>query len=258
MAAISAEDLFFCWEGYDVTRNEDGISCTIRKVDDGWTHGLGSASFSRGRFRVVMNNESRTTRFEAAVNVGVADAADKPDDVKENYIVWINSTRSVGGRSEGFFWNGTMAGFDTGGYSDGLDIAGVAPLTLDVIVEDRKLFFAVNGCEPVEAFTDLPEVVRPYIFMYGENEVTYFPPIVRAVTLQQVFETQEVELRVECSSLNGETISLEIDRRETIEGLSTRIREMLVLSGGIDLQIRSVDGKLLHNELQLVELCIQL
>jgi hypothetical protein len=181
----------------------------------------------------------------------VADASDKPDTEKESFIIWINSTEMLPGFSEGFLWNGTLCGKDTGGYSEGLNLTGVYPLTVDVIVEDRSLFFAINGQEPVEAFTNLPELVCPYLFMYGDNELTYYPPLTRVVTVQDGMLVDEDTLGIQCTSLSGEVTSIQAQVKATVAVYKAVLREELSLSGAVDLQVRDADGLLLDNELPL-------
>ena len=79
-----------------------------------------------------------TARAGPAINVGVADAsADTGDPKKENYIIWINDSNIPHGHDDGFFWNGNMAGDDTGGYQVGLPLKELGAVTVDIIVENR-------------------------------------------------------------------------------------------------------------------------
>lgn len=134
--------MFLCSKGYDIIPASDETSCTIKKSGSKWTHCLSSVAFRQGRFRVVVDE---TARAGSAINFGVADAAaNEGDPNKQNYIIWINDQGPQvppHGHDDGFFWNGTMAGADTGGYRPGLPLSGLGALTLDVIVENRALFF---------------------------------------------------------------------------------------------------------------------
>lgn len=228
----------------------------VRKVGSGWTHVLGSSVLTSGRFRVLINDQARSTHFSAAVNVGVVDESDKPNDVKENYIVWINSTDFLGDRAEGFFWNGTMDGDDTGGYREpGIAIQGISPLALDVIVEDRILMFSVNGGVPVVAFENLPKVVRPYIFMYGKNEVTYIAGSTFVLTVRMCINANAHELDVVCTGLAGDELFQSVVAPTLlIRDLNHLARKRLQLDPWVGLQLIDPAGVVLDNSSMLGEI----
>merc|ERR1711924_478985 len=112
-----------------------------------------------------------------------------------------------------------------------------------------------EGQEPVQAFSNLPEVVRPYIFMYGANEITFHPPVTRIVTLMQAVQDSEEAIRVECASLNGDLTTVQVQPQDTVKALIELLRTTLGMSSAVDLQVRDVGGILLEGTLEMRELC---
>lgn len=107
----------------------------------------------------------------------------------------------------------------------------------------------------MRAFSDIPEMVRPYIFMYGPNEVTYYQPVVRVLTVHVIQASNGLE--VTCCSLSGEATKIEeCEPSQTVGGLNGTLRDVLGLSLEVDLQLVTVEGTHLADSMTLGELCV--